>query len=81
MTLTVTRFAIRALHELLPDDYDYPIFDIIAHCSDGKIRHCDAVFDTRDEAEIYLAGWELTGYVEDEGELEQWEVTTVSEGE
>ena len=73
--ITVTRLAIRDLHARHPDDYIEGTHDIVAHCSDGKARYCDALFYSRDEAEIALAGWELRGFVEDEGEVSEWEAT------
>lgn len=36
--LKALRWAVRDLHALLPDDYDYPAFDVIAYCDDGTMR-------------------------------------------
>ena len=73
--MKATRFAVRDLGKWGPDDYPNGGFDVIAHCDDGTMRHCDGFFDTRDEAEIALAGYEL----KQPDDLHQWEVTIVSE--
>jgi hypothetical protein len=71
------RFAVRDLFVPPPSLDDYPHWDVIAHCDDGKMRHCDDVFTTRDEAEVFVAGWELNP----PDDLDQWMVTTISETE
>lgn len=67
------QFEVRDLQARCPDDYTYPEFDIVATCDDGTMRHSDATFDTKDAAEVVLAGMEHS-HPQD---LDQWEVTRV----
>jgi hypothetical protein len=54
-----TSFEVRDLHDTEPDRYEVPEWDVIAVCDDGTRRYSELTFDTKDAAEVYVAGLEL----------------------
>lgn len=51
----------RDLHAVCPDDYWEGAYDIVVLCDDGKVRYSEDLYDTKDAAEVALAGFELAG--------------------
>ena len=68
--MKAVKMAVRDLHGPYPDDYAAGEHDVVVLCDDGKTRYSEDSYDSKDAAEIALAGFELSG-IED---LDQWGV-------
>jgi hypothetical protein len=51
----------RDLHALYPDDCCQGAHDVVVECDDGKWRYTEDMYDSKDAAEIAVAGFELSG--------------------
>lgn len=69
MKIKAIKFEVRDLTASEPEEYPDQEYDILAHCDDGTVRYSDQTFETRDAAEVALAGFEH----QMPDDLDQWE--------